>query len=142
MVRILSFYLLVSLLSITSLGQSKDETEILKLLERQSGAWNRGDLDSFIIGYWENDSLMYIGKSGIRYGYANTLDTYKKSYSDTAKMGKLSFETIHMKKLSPEYYFIVGKWFLKRTVGDVGGYYTLLFRKIRGKWVIIADHSS
>lgn len=140
--RIILFAIPFLLLSIISFSQSKDEKEIRELLDKQSIAWNRGDLDSFLVGYWENDSLMYIGKSGIRYGYANTLATYKASYSDTAKMGKLSFETIHLKRLSSEYYFVVGKWFLKRSVGDIGGYYTLLFKKISGKWVIIADHSS
>lgn len=57
-------------------------------------------------------------------------------------MGKLRFELITVKRLSDEYYFVVGKWFLKRSIGDIGGHYNLLFRKINGKWVIIADHSS
>jgi hypothetical protein len=57
-------------------------------------------------------------------------------------MGKLSFDILEVKRLSPGYYFVVGKWFLKRSVGDIGGMYTLLFRKINGKWVIVVDHSS
>ena len=62
-------------------------------------------------GYWENDSLMYIGKSGVTYGYANALNNYRKNYSDAGKMGKLFFQFIKMKKLSPEYYWVAGKWF-------------------------------
>jgi hypothetical protein len=57
-------------------------------------------------------------------------------------MGQLSFTLIQVKKLSKKYYHITGKWFLKRSIGDVGGHYTLLFQKINGRWVIIADHSS
>jgi ketosteroid isomerase-like protein len=57
-------------------------------------------------------------------------------------MGHLDFEFVEFRKLSPEYYFVVGKWHLKRTIGDVGGSYTLLFRKIRGSWTIVVDHSS
>jgi len=57
-------------------------------------------------------------------------------------MGKLSFNILQVKKLSNEYYYVVGKWMLKRTVGDLSGHYNLLFRKINGKWVIVADHSS
>jgi hypothetical protein len=121
---------------------NKDEKEILQILDNQNKAWNRGDLDGFMKGYWENDSLMYIGKSGVTYGYANTLASYKRNYGDTARMGKLTFRIVHVKKLSSQYYQVVGQWGLIRSAGNVGGYYTLLFRKIKGEWVIVSDHSS
>jgi ketosteroid isomerase-like protein len=95
-----------------------------------------------MVGYWNDDSLMFIGKSGVTYGYNNTLNNYKKGYSDTAQMGKLVFDILQVKRISVDHYFVVGKWFLKRSVGDIGGHYTLLFRKIKGRWVIVADHSS
>jgi ketosteroid isomerase-like protein len=85
---------------------------------------------------------MFIGKNGVVLGWQSTLDNYKKGYPDTAAMGKLSFDIIQVKKLSPEYYFVVGKWMLKRTAGDLSGHYTLLMRKLKGQWKIIADHSS
>ena len=139
--------LAVLLLLLCSVGkilhaQSTDEKSILKILEDQTKSWNQGNLDQFVKGYWDNDSLMFIGQSGVTYGFRNTLNNYKKNYSDTAKMGKLAFEIIKVQKLSDEYYFVVGKWFLKRTVGDLKGHYTLLFRKINSEWVIVADHSS
>jgi hypothetical protein len=93
-------------------------------------------------GYWENDSLMFIGKSGVTYGWQNTLNNYKRGYPDTAAMGKLVFNIISVQRLSKEYYTVVGQWQLKRSIGDVGGHYTLLFRRIKGKWVIVQDHSS
>ncbi len=123
-------------------AQSPDETAIRQLLDQQTAAWNRGDIDRFMEGYWENDSLMFIGKSGVTYGWTNTLNNYKRGYPDTAAMGKLRFELLTVKRLSDEYYFVVGKWFLQRSIGNIGGHYNLLFRKIKGKWVIIADHSS
>jgi hypothetical protein len=85
---------------------------------------------------------MYIGKSGVTYGYASTLASYRRNYGDTARMGKLRFDLIQVRRLSPRYFHIVGKWSLKRSAGDVGGHYTLLFKKIRGEWVIVSDHSS
>lgn len=123
-------------------AQSKDESAIREILANQTTAWNRGDIDNFMNGYWENDSLVFIGKSGVTYGWSNTLKNYKKNYPDTATMGKLAFTLLEVKKLSKEYYHVTGKWFLKRSIGDVGGHYTLLFRKINGRWVIISDHSS
>jgi len=123
-------------------SQSADEKAILKILENQTIAWNQGNIDQFMVGYWENDSLMFIGHAGPTYGYYNTLHRYKLTYSDTAKMGKLSFDILRMKKISDDAYFVLGKFFLKRSIGDLSGHYTLLFRKIGGKWVIVADHSS
>ena len=137
-----SFFLFILFCVLKSSAQSKSETAIRNILQEQTAAWNRGDIDNFMNGYWENDSLMFIGKSGVTYGWSNTLNNYKKGYPDTAAMGKLIFTLIQVKKLSKQYYHITGKWFLKRSIGDVGGHYTLLFRKINGRWVIVSDHSS
>ncbi|HWR33693.1 MAG TPA: hypothetical protein VN451_09210 [Chitinophagaceae bacterium] len=122
--------------------KTADKTSILQLLNRQKEDWNRGDIDGFMNGYWENDSLMFVGKSGVTYGWAKTLNNYKKGYPDTAVMGKLSFDYIRVKRLSKKYYFVVGKWYLKRSIGDISGHYNLLLEKINGQWVIIVDHSS
>ncbi|MBS1607391.1 MAG: DUF4440 domain-containing protein, partial [Bacteroidetes bacterium] len=112
------------------------------VMTKQTESWNKGDLESFMQTYWHSDSLMFIGKNGIKWGWQTTLDNYKKGYPDTAAMGKLDFNILVVKKLSGEYYYVVGKWHLQRTIGDLGGHYDLLFRKIKGKWLIIADHSS
>lgn len=134
--------IICALIVTASFAQSKDEITIRQILDEQTKAWNRGDIDGFMKGYWESDSMMFIGKSGVTYGWTNTLNNYKKNYPDTATMGKLVFTILSVKRLSSAYYSVVGKWFLNRSAGDVGGHYTLLFRKIKGKWVIISDHSS
>lgn len=138
----LSSLLPLLFISFVSYSQSKDEKQIRDLLATQVASWNKGNINEFMHGYWENDSLMFIGKTGVTYGYTNTLNNYKKGYRDTAQMGQLKFDILQVKKISSDAFFVVGKWFLKRTVGDIGGHYTLLFRKIKGKWVIVADHSS
>ena len=135
---------IITLLFITSssFSQNKNETVIRKMLSAQETEWNKGNLESFMKGYWQNDSLLFIGKNGPKFGYETTLENYKKGYPDTAHMGKFTSTIISIKKLSKSYYFVVGKWFLKRSVGDATGYYTLLIQKINGEWVIVADHSS
>ena len=125
----------------TLYAQNKDVTAIKAVLNRQRDDWNKGDVTKFMQGYWESDSLLFIGKS-ISNGYQQTLDNYKKGYPDTAAMGHLDFEFVEFRKLSPEYYFVIGKWHLKRSIGDVGGAYTLLFKKMKGIWTIVVDHSS
>jgi ketosteroid isomerase-like protein len=99
-------------------------------------------VEGFMQTYWKSDSLMFIGKSGVVRGWQQTLDNYKKGYPDTAAMGKLSFDIIQVKPVSEEYAFVVGKWMLKRSIGDVSGHYTLLLRRMDGQWRIVADHSS
>ena len=138
-------YALLFLFALSALGstaQSNDEIAIKQALNEQIEAWNQGNIERFMKTYWENDSLMFIGKGGIKYGWNNTLNNYKRNYPDTIAMGKLSFDILKISRLSPEYFYVVGKWHLQRTIGDLNGHYDLLFRKINGKWVIIADHSS
>jgi ketosteroid isomerase-like protein len=126
----------------TSFAQEPDEKQISRILDEQISSWNNGDLDSFMRGYWKSDSLMFVGKSGVTYGYDNTLARYRMGYPDTASMGKLKFNIITIKRISPEYFFVVGKYTLFRTIGDASGHYTLLIRKIEGEWRIVCDHSS
>jgi len=140
--RSLPLFILTFFIIQQAWAQDKDEQTIRKVLSDQTIAWNGGNIDDFMKGYWNNDSLMFIGKSGVTYGYQNTLMNYKKNYNNADAMGTLSFDLIKVQRLSPEYYFIVGKWHLKRNIGDVGGHYNLLFRKVNGTWVIVADHSS
>jgi ketosteroid isomerase-like protein len=122
-------------------AQNNDVNAIKNLLLRQRDDWNKGNTSNFMKGYWENDSLLFIGSS-INNGYQKTLDNYKKNYPDAASMGHLDFEFVEFRKLSAEYYFVIGKWHLNRSIGDIGGAFTLLFKKISGKWTIVVDHSS
>ena len=116
--------------------------DIKRVMLRQEEAWNNGSIPDFMNGYWESDSLQFIGKSGINYGWQPTLDNYLKSYPDTTSMGYLTFDNLHVDVLNENYAHVTGKWLLQREIGDLSGYYTLLWRKIGGKWVIIKDHSS
>ena len=140
----LPLFMMITLCAISIFGnaQNKDEQAIRAVLNNQIKYWNSGDLTSFMEGYWKNDSLVFIGSSGPTYGYAQTIANYKKNYPNTAAMGKLQFELLEVKRLSTAYFFVVGKWQLTRSIGDIGGIFTLLLRKVANRWLIIADHSS
>jgi hypothetical protein len=118
-----------------------DIMSIRKMLFNQVTEWNKGSIDGYMHGYWESDSLLFIGSKGPRYGYATTLAKDKEAYPDADHMGKLTTSVTSMQRLADDYYFVVGKWALKRNAGDVSGSYTLLIRKIKGSWVIVCDHS-
>ena len=128
--------------SLLSQAQSEDEKSIKEILSDQTEAWNKGNLEDFMAGYWKSDSLLFIGKSGVNNGWQKTLENYQKGYPDTTAMGKLNFDLLELRQLSPEYFFVVGKWHLQRSIGNIGGHFSLLFNKINGKWKIVADHSS
>ncbi len=118
------------------------EKSVRLVLAEQEIAWNKGELESYMQGYWKNDSLRFIGKNGIQYGWQQTLNNYKKSYPDKATMGILEFEILKVEILSDSSAFVIGKWALTREKGNVNGYFTLLFKIIDGKCVIVCDHSS
>ncbi len=140
------FFLYVSLFFLQNVNAQKisDEQQIRNALQIQMDAWNKGDLNTFMVVYWNNDSLKFIGKKGITYGWKSTLDNYQKSYPDKESMGILNFDLIEVKRLSVLYYHVIGKWHLKRSEnkGDLTGHFTLLFKKIKKSWVIVMDHSS
>jgi ketosteroid isomerase-like protein len=128
--------------SLVSFSQTNDEAAIRNVMTTQVKEWNNGNIDAFMQTYWKSDSLLFVGSSGPTYGWQTTLEHYKQRYPDTEAMGKLDFEILQVKLLSGEYAFVLGKWHLTRSIGDIGGHFTLLFKKIKGQWFIIADHTS
>ncbi len=139
--------IIILFLSITAIAQKHavpDKQQIMQVLSVQQTAWNDGNLDGFMAGYWKSDSLMFIGKKGVTKGWQPTLDNYKKSYPDKASMGTLQFDIISVEIISNKSAYVVGKWHLKREAskGDLEGHFTLLFKKIDSRWVIVSDHSS
>lgn len=137
----ITMFFLSLLFAVNTNGQSKDAIQIQAVMNEQVAAWNAGDMDRYMDTYWRSDSLMFIGRD-IEVGWNVVLKNYKRAYPDTAAMGKLDFEIINLKRLSVLYYSVVGKWHLKKSAGDQKGAFTLLFKKVKNKWVIIQDHSS
>lgn len=135
-------FLFSAVLLIKSHAQTGPEKQIRKILQEQTTAWNNGDIDLFMKGYWKNDSLLFVGKNGPTYGFTNTLNNYKKNYPNKDFMGKLQFTLLQVKPLAKQIWMVLGKWELTRNAGNISGHYTLLFKKINGEWVIIMDHSS
>ncbi|MFL6373356.1 MAG: YybH family protein [Pyrinomonadaceae bacterium] len=123
-------------------GQSRDEATIRKILDEQTAAWNRGDIDGFMSGYWKSDRLEFVGGAAVTRGWQATLDRYKKNYDSREKMGTLSFGDVEFSQLSKNAAFIVMTWSIKRAKDNPHGESTLLFRKFKEGWRIVVDHSS
>ncbi len=119
-----------------------DKDEIIKTFMATKEAWNEGDLEEFMKGYYQSDNIAFVGVSGPIYGYEATLERYIQSYPDLDAMGKLDFEVLKLYKIDTRTAIMIGKFYLTRTIGDLQGYYTLVWQKIDGNWKIISDHSS
>ncbi len=141
MKKIIIFLLLA--VAITANAQKPtDKQAILNLLATQRLAWNKGDIETFMQGYWKSDSLLFVGKNGPTYGWNKTLANYKKGYPDKAAMGFLTFGIKKIEFLTKDNAFVLGSWNVKREKDELKGYFTLLLRKINGAWKVVADHSS
>ena len=122
---------------------SIDVSEVKKFMILQEEAWNQGNLEGFMKYYWKSDSLKFIGSKGISRGWQTTLDNYQKNYPTKEAMGELKFEITEGEQLNNNSIFIIGKYHLKRADGkNADGVFTLLWKKINGRWLIVADHTS
>lgn len=119
-----------------------DRAAIVKVLTDQQQAWNRGDVDSFLQGYWHSPYLTFAGSNGIVRGWDGVLARYKKTYPDRAAMGQLEFSQLEYPLLESNAALVLGHWHLKREKGDVGGVFTLALRHFPEGWRIIHDHTS
>jgi ketosteroid isomerase-like protein len=135
-------FILGMLISVSSMAQSNDEKIIRNILADQISFWNKGDIPGFMQGYWNSDSLVFVGKNGPTYGYNNTLSNYQKNYPNKDYMGILNFDILSVQPMEKDHFFVIGKFMLQRKVGDASGHFTLILRRINGVWKIVSDHSS
>jgi uncharacterized protein (TIGR02246 family) len=119
---------------------------VRNVLAVQKEAWNRGDIGGFMQGYWNSDDIRFAGGGDFKYGWSATLKGYQKAYPDAAAMGKLSFDLIEVREISPEVVYVFGKWRLTRAneADDKAphGLFTLIVERKDGAWVITRDHTS
>jgi uncharacterized protein (TIGR02246 family) len=119
-----------------------DRGAIQAVLSAQQAAWNRGDVDSFLVGYWHSPELTFSGSSGVSRGWDGVMARYKKNYPDRAAMGQLDFSELEFRFLGPDAALVLGKWHLKRESGDVGGVFSLVWQRFADGWKIVHDHTS
>lgn len=145
----LSYLLIISILmginiraqSIT-LDTAMIKNQIQGLLNAQCEAWNKGNIDGYMEGYWQSDSMLFTSGGNLQYGWKATLDKYKNTYNSLEKMGVLKFSDLNFFILAENAVWLVGKWELKRENEILSGVFTLIIKKFNDKWKIIHDHTS
>ncbi len=142
MKKILLLLLLVPMICFSQEREwSKEEQEILAVIEKQRQDWNDFDLEGFMEGYWKSEELRFYGKNGVTNGWNSTLERYKKAYPTKEHTGQLKFVINEISRIEKNSYYVMGEFHLERSVGNANGIFMILFRKIDGQWKIIADTS-
>jgi ketosteroid isomerase-like protein len=128
----------------SSPGAATDDlaAAIEDVLRLQAEAWNAGDIDRFMDHYWKSDELTFSAGGQTTRGWQNTLDRYRQRYPTTEKMGNLTFDELEIQPLNDSAALVLGQWHLKRDADSLDGNFSLIVRKIDGRWRIVHDHTS
>lgn len=137
---IVTFLISIVFVSVAA-AQMDSSAAIRKVMDDQAAAWNRGDIDAFMDGYWMSDKLVFVS-SNVTRGWQPTLERYKKNYDSRAKMGTLTFSDLEITVLSKDAAVVLGSWSLAREKDNPHGKFTLIFRRFKDGWKIVHDHTS
>jgi ketosteroid isomerase-like protein len=107
----------------------------------QQKNWNLGDIDGYMSYYWGSDSLLFISKGKVTMGWQRIRDNYEKKYPDQERMGTLEYSDLLFYKLDKKKVICTGAWKVDRKKENLSGTFTLIWSKIKGRWVIIIDHT-
>lgn len=116
--------------------------EIAVVLNDQVAAWNRGDLDGFMAGYWKSDDLTFETTSGVTKGWQAVLERYQKRYATREQMGTLRFRDLVISRTGPDSAEVSGRWEVRAADGRSSGHFYLTMRQIDGAWVIVKDRTT
>ncbi|MFI4980456.1 MAG: YybH family protein [Nevskiales bacterium] len=119
-----------------------EATSIRSVLAEQAAAWNRGDIDGFMQGYWNSEQLRFASGDSVTYGWAAANQRYHTHYPDRAAMGALEFTGLDVELLAPDAAVVFGHWALQREHDRPHGLFTLVLRKTAEGWKISRDHTS
>jgi beta-aspartyl-peptidase (threonine type) len=117
-------------------------TAVGAVLVEQVDAWNRGDIDSFAEHYWKSDDVTFSSGGQTTRGWQATVDGYRERYPTPETMGQVTLSNLEITPLGNSAAMVLGEWKLERESDPIGGNFTLLFRRIDDRWVIVHDHTS
>ena len=116
---------------------------IQKVLDDQTAAWNRGDLEGYMEGYWKSDDLTFFSGKDVTRGWKATLERYRKRYQSEGKeMGKVTFSEVQIEPLGPDAAYVRGRWQLMTKKETLQGLFTVFLKKTPEGWRIVHDYTS
>ena len=120
------------------------EEGIKHMLVSQIEAWNRGNLEGYMQGYWHSPELEFFSGATVTKGWEPTLARYRQRYQGQGKeMGQLEFQDLKIEMLSRKAAVVTGAWQLTMSDGKKPhGLFTLIVKRMSGGWRIVHDHTS
>jgi peptidoglycan/xylan/chitin deacetylase (PgdA/CDA1 family) len=127
---------------------------VRKLLDVQSRAWSRGDVETFCSTYAEDAT--YVSPSGLTQGRQAVLERYRKRYPGPEAMGTLTLDVVEMRPAwgvevsllddavpgSVQSVSVVARWKLVRAgQPDATGLTLIVLRPKGDTWEIVQDAS-
>jgi len=123
-------------------GNKSSDVQIRALLDQQTEAWNRGDIEAFMAGYWKSGETEFVGSNGVSRGWQALLERYRKNYPDRKAMGRLSFSNLEIHIVCADAAYAIGQFKLERENDRPTGFFTLNFRRFAEGWRIVEDHTT
>ncbi len=123
---------------------SKTELDVIKVLLAQENAWNRGDIDTFVLAYKNSPDTLFLSGT-INRGYAGMAESYHHQYPSRAAMGNLGFSELEVHPLDEHFALCIGKYHLDRSKkegGNADGLFSLVLENTDKGWKIVVDHTT
>jgi ketosteroid isomerase-like protein len=122
-----------------------DEAAVVRVLDEQRAAWNRGDLEAFLAGYEPSERLLFTSGGQIRRGFAETREKYRARYGEAREtMGQLTFELLDVRALGScvDAAIVLGRWAVTDTAVAGSGVFSVILVRHGDRWEIVHDHTS
>lgn len=126
------------------MNSTSETVAIERLLDEQSAAWSRGDLDGFMQAYWRDPRLYYASAGVCVRGWDALLDSYRQRYGQGAELGQAVFSQVEVELLDGDAAKVHGRFEVEADgTRTAAGSYTLVLRRFAGAgWRIVADQVS
>ena len=132
----------ISLRNLSAAERKKAELSIRKVFEDGCTAWNQGDLDGYLAGYWDSDEIVWISGGSLTGGKKAIVAAYKARFSTPRQMGRLTLDELQIDVLTITDAIAFGRWTLAADNKVAKGFFTVQLKKIDGTWLFVYDHSS
>ncbi len=124
---------------------SRDELDMVKVLNAQERAWNQGKIDAYLSGYKNGGDLLFIADGKVTRGFDQLQLDYRRNYATKESMGVLTFSELEPHVVSENFGVVIGKYHIdrnKKMGGPGDGMFSLLFEKTDQGWKIVVAHTT
>lgn len=124
---------------------SREELDLIKVLNSQERAWNHADIDAYLAGYKNATDLLFVADGRVTRGFEQLNSDYRRNYPTKDSMGVLTFSELEPHVLTETFGVVLGKYHIdrnKKAGGSADGMFSLVFEKTADGWKIVVAHTT